>query len=108
MRLSVGLINSEVSWNQPEELTEQMRLSESHKFRGEFGSAGAADRGGRSGWYSDDWGNTNIPTMCPGGGRNCVADAATTEEQSQLMMTVEKGGIGADFEICPSRNERRK
>jgi hypothetical protein len=31
-----------------EELTEQMR-SESHKFRDEFGSAGAADRGGRSG-----------------------------------------------------------
>jgi hypothetical protein len=28
MRLSVGLINSEVSWNQPEELTEQMRLSD--------------------------------------------------------------------------------
>jgi hypothetical protein len=27
MRLSVGLMNSEMSWNQPEELTDQMRLS---------------------------------------------------------------------------------
>jgi hypothetical protein len=28
MRLSVGLINLEVSWNHPEKLTEKMRLSE--------------------------------------------------------------------------------
>jgi hypothetical protein len=28
MRLSVGLMNSKVSWNQPEELTDQMRLLE--------------------------------------------------------------------------------
>jgi hypothetical protein len=49
MRLSEGLINSEVSLNQPEELTEE----EDHQRN-----------------PSNDWGNSDIPTIFPRGGRN--------------------------------------
>jgi hypothetical protein len=51
MRLFESLMNSEVSLNQPEELTEQVSSENG------FGSARAADREGRSEKSSNDWGN---------------------------------------------------
>jgi hypothetical protein len=99
-----------VSWNQPEELTEQMRLSDrSHKFRGEFRSADAADR------REEDQDGIlmigGIGIFLPFAqeeAENCIADAATAEEQSQLMMTVEEEELEQTGADCPSRRKKRE
>jgi hypothetical protein len=94
--------------DQPEELTEQMRLSESL-----INSKVNLDQ--QVQLTEED---QNDILMIGGIGiflpfaqeeaENCVADDATTtiEEQSQLVDDCQ-GGIGADFgKDCPSRNEK--
>jgi hypothetical protein len=90
MRLSEGLINSEVSWNQPEELIEQMRLSE-----GLINSGMEVDQHVHLTEVKDQddilmIGGIGVFLPCAQEEAEiCVADAATAE-QSQLTMTVRK------------------
>jgi hypothetical protein len=96
MRLSVGLINSEVSWNQPGELTEQVS------------SKNLDQQMQLTEVKMDDLlmiGGIGIFLPCAQEEAEiCVADGATAE-QSQLTMTV-KRRIGADFETAQADEGR--
>jgi len=84
MRLSEGLVNSEMSWNHPEELTEQVGS------RIDFDQQVQMTEGGDQ----DDIlmiGGIELFLPCAQEeAESCVAGEATAEEQSQLEMTVRK------------------
>jgi hypothetical protein len=93
-----------VSWNQPEELTEQMRLSE-----GLINSEVSLDQHvqlTKEGGYeisSDDWGNLDIPTIFPGGGRSLCRRWCSNSRRTVSCDCQGRRRIGADFRSCPSR-----
>jgi hypothetical protein len=101
MRLSVGLINSEVSWNQPGELTEQ--VSSKKNLDQQVQLTEVKDQ--------DDLlmiGGIGIFLPCAQEEAEiCVADGATAE-QSQLTMTVrEEEELEQVFEKLPKQKEER-